>query len=94
VTGLGRSELQVGAFRRHHTAMSAPPANQRADAGWRLIPLGGTARRSRRAGPASEGKSYKAGRLYLLASSGLQIGQRDLARHFLPAERGEAIIKG
>ena len=30
----------------------------------------------------------------MLASSGLQIGQRDLARHFLPAERGEAIIKG
>ena len=39
-------------------------------------------------------QSYKAGRRYLLASSGLQIGQRDLARHFLPAERGEAIIKG
>jgi len=39
-------------------------------------------------------QTYEAGRLYLLASSGLQIGQRDLARHFLPAERGEAIIKG
>jgi hypothetical protein len=26
VTGLERSEWQVGAFRRHHTTMSAPPA--------------------------------------------------------------------
>jgi len=29
VTGLGRSEWQVGAFRRHHTTMSAPPARLR-----------------------------------------------------------------
>jgi len=33
--------------------------NQRADAGWRLIPLGGSPRRSRRAGPSSEGRSRR-----------------------------------
>jgi hypothetical protein len=35
--------------------------NKRRDGGWRLIPLGGTVGRCRRAGPASEGGSYEAG---------------------------------